>query len=111
MQTPPPVCQLSQGLVMLPPCTHTQNPPTTFEVASFVSHGVSSSAQSALLFCVSRLFLFPPFSVLAVVLSFKQTLFDLAGILLLSHVHCTLCQSPTFGIKWHRSGGCKNPLL
>lgn len=63
MQTPPPVCQLPQGLVMLlPPLIHTHftPPPATSDVASFVSHGVSSSAQSTLLFHVHRLFLSPP---------------------------------------------------
>lgn len=46
------------------PCTyihaHSTPPPTTSDVASFVSHGVSSSAQSTLLFHVRRLFLSPP---------------------------------------------------
>lgn len=66
--------------------THTLStpPPATSDVASFVSHGVSSSAQSALLFHVHVAFCFPHFFfffVPAVVPSFTQTLSDLAGIL------------------------------
>lgn len=62
-----------------------QNPPTTFDVSSFVSHGVSSSAQSALLFCEAVFVFSPPFSVL--VPSFRHSL-------TLQASNCTFCVSP-----------------
>lgn len=95
------------------PCkhTHTTPPPAASGVASFVSHGVSSSAQSTLLFHIHcRSLRFPPFFfVPAVVLSFKHS--DLEGILRLSRVHCTLSKSPTWrSLIWNRAGGSKSPL-
>lgn len=93
-QTPPPVCQLSQGLVMLPPPSHTppRHPPPLMSPPLFptVSH-----LLHRVLFCFtySTPSLFP-FSLPAVVLPFKQSPSDLAGI---TRTSCaTLIQPPTW---------------
>lgn len=116
MQTPPPVCQLPQGLVMLPPSrthTHTLHPTT---------HNLWCRLfcfPRCLIFCTEHSFVshapvslcFPPFCACSCAVIHADSLSDLAGILRASCVRCTLFQSATWrSLKWNWSGGSKNPL-
>lgn len=110
MSAPPGSCDAASP----PLCIHTHTPPHHPQplMSPLLFPTVSHLLHRAL-FCLTYTvsFCFPPFFVLAVVLSFKQTLSDLAGIPQPSCVHCTLFQSPTWrSLKWNWSGGSKNPL-
>lgn len=95
VQTPPPVCQLPQGLVTLYRHTLTLHPTAcNLWCRPFCF-------PRCLIFCTEHSFVsctpllsVAPFFVLAVVLSFKQTLSELAGFLRPSPVHCTLFSIP-----------------
>lgn len=87
------------------PPTQTHTPPTTSDVSPFVSHGVSSSVHSSLLYFV-RVFPVSP-----LFLCLQLSCHSSTHSLTLQASTTVSSQPPTWRIlRWNRSGGCKNPV-
>lgn len=88
-----------------PPLTQTHTPPTTSDVSPFVSHGVSSSVHSSLLYFV-RVFPVSP-----LFLCLQLSCHSSTHSLTLQASTTVSSQPPTWRILlWNRSGGCKSLL-
>lgn len=105
MQTSSPAHSGPTESCVAPPLTQTHTPPTTSDVSPFVSHGVSSSVHSSLLYFV-RVFPVSP-----LFLCLQLSCHSSTHSLTLQASTTVSSQPPTWRILlWNRPGGCKNLL-